>query len=171
MNIVLIGYRGCGKTSVGRLLANQLGWPFLDTDRLIEEGTGQTIRSIFADGRGEAFRDLETEVVLRIAQLDRHIISTGGGTLLRDVNARILKQTSRLVWLTAPAEILHERILGDIQRLKTRPVVDAHNGQCEIRSELAERESIYARWADCIIDTSGQSTDDLVKILRDHLAI
>lgn len=161
MNVVLIGYRGCGKTTVGRLLASRLGRPFIDTDTLIEEGAGATIRELFSDGAEEAFRDLESEVVWEVARRDHQVISTGGGVVLRESNAIALKRNGKLVWFTAPAEVLWQRILGDKSRLVNRPPVDMLRGLQIVEKALAIREPLYARWADVVVDTRGRSPDEL----------
>lgn len=161
MNVVLIGYRGCGKTTVGRLLASRLGWPFVDTDALIEEGTGATIRELFSDGAEQAFRDLESAVVEEVARRDRQVISTGGGVVLRESNPAALRRNGSLVWLTAPAEVLWRRILGDKSRLANRPPTDRARGLGIIESALAVREPLYARWADVIIDSRDRSPVEL----------
>ena len=161
MNVVLIGYRGCGKTTVGRLLASRLGWLFVDTDTLIEEGTGATIRELFSDGAEEAFRNLESEVVSEVARRDRQVISTGGGVVLRESNRVALKRNGKLVWFTAPAEVLWQRILGDRSRLVNRPAVDRVLGLKIVEAALAVREPLYARSADVVIDTRDRSPDEL----------
>jgi len=170
MNVVLIGYRGCGKTTVGRLLASRLGWPFVDTDTLIEEGTGATIRELFSDGAEQAFRDLESEVVTEVARRDHQVISTGGGVVLRESNTRALKRNGRLVWFTAPADVLWQRILNDKSRLVNRPAVDKAGGLRIVEDALAVREPLYARSADVIIDTRGRSpaelADDIMATVR-----
>jgi shikimate kinase len=161
MNLVLIGYRGCGKTTVGRLLASRLGWSFVDTDTLIEEGTGATIRELFSDGAEQAFRDLERSVVEEVARRDRQVVSTGGGVVLRESNPAALKRNGKLIWFTAPAEVLWRRILGDKSRLANRPAVDKARGLQIVETALAVREPLYARWADVVIDAQDRSPDEL----------
>ena len=161
MNVVLIGYRGCGKTTVGRLLASRLGRPFIDTDTLIEEGTGATIRELFSDGAEQAFRDLESEVVAEVARRDHQIISTGGGVVLREPNVAALQRNGKLFWLTASAESLWQRILGDQSRLANRPAVDRARGLQTVVDALAVRQPLYARSADIVLDTEGRSPEEL----------
>ena len=91
MNIVLIGYRGSGKTATGRIVAERLGWGFLDTDAIIEERSGLTIRDIYTDQAEDGFRDMESRVITECADRDWHVISTGGGAVLRPENAEALK--------------------------------------------------------------------------------
>ena len=171
MNIVLIGYRGSGKSAVGRELAGRLGWEFVDTDVLIEQRAGLTIREIFADRAEEGFRDLETRIVAEIAQRDRQVVSTGGGVLLRAENVAALKQNGRLVWLTAPAEVLWRRIIGDIRRLETRPQMDFAAGLVEVREALKQRNPVYRQVADVTVDTTDRSVANIVEriLTRVHL--
>jgi len=159
MNIVLIGYRGCGKSTAGRLLAQRLGWPFVDTDALVQHRSGRTIRAVFTDLMEGGFRVLESEVVAEVSQLDRHVISTGGGVLLRPENVTLLRRCGTLVWITAPAEVLWERILTDARRRHERPETDLAAGLEVVRQALRTRESIYRQSADVVIDGSDSSPD------------
>ena len=159
MNIVLIGYRGSGKSATGRLLAEELGWAYVDTDTLIEQRCGMTIRDLFADHAEEGFREAEGRVVAEVADLDRHVVSTGGGVVLRPDNGPALKRTGKLVWLAAPPEVLWERIKADTQRLNHRPSADPNHGLQDVRSVLRQREPLYAGWADFVVDTANQSPE------------
>src|SRR5688572_9214559 len=154
MNLVLIGYRGSGKTQVGRALSARLSWPFIDTDCLIEQRAGKTIRQIFAEHEEPAFRDLESQVITEVAQLDGQIISAGGGAVLRQSNVQALRLNAKFVWLTAPAEILWARISADVATSDNRPNLTASGGLEEIRKLLAQREPIYQQVADLTLDTA-----------------
>ncbi len=171
MNVVLIGYRGSGKSVVGRELAERLGWPFVDTDAIIQQRTGRTIREIFADQAEDGFRDLESQVVAEVADLDRHVISTGGGAVLRPENVAALKRNGRLVWLTAPPEVIWRRILGDFRRLETRPKVDLAAGLQQVREVLRDRNPLYERAADATVDTAERTINSVVEriLTRAHL--
>ncbi len=162
MNVVLIGYRGCGKSTIGRALAERLGWPFVDTDNLIQQRTGMTIREIFADGAEEGFRELEAGVIAEVARLDRHVISTGGGAVLRSENVDALRRSGKLVYLTAPPEILWKRIFDDVQRHATRLELDPSTGLQEVRNSLMERDPIYTRVSDCIVETADRPVESII---------
>lgn len=170
MNLVLIGYRGSGKTVVGGALAGRLGWSLIDTDPLIETEAGATIRSIYAEQGEDAFRDMEARVVRAVAQRDRYIISTGGGVVLRDENVEALRRNGRVVWLKAPSEVLWGRILADVQRRHSRPPLNVDNGLSQIRDALAQRDPLYARAADLIIETADQTLNQIVESLAAYVA-
>ncbi|HMD54943.1 MAG TPA: shikimate kinase [Phycisphaerae bacterium] len=161
MNIVLIGYRGSGKTSVGRLLAARLGMSFIDTDDLIVAKSGKTIRKIFEAGGEQAFRDLETAVVAEVAARDHTVIAAGGGVVLRSQNVEHLRRTGRIVWLTAPPEVLFKRIQGDQQTTATRPNLTSAGGLEEIRKLLEIRRPFYQAAAHITVDVS---LDDVERI-------
>lgn len=170
MNLVLIGYRGSGKSCVGRTLAGRLGWAFVDTDDLIQERAGMTIREIFAARSEAGFRDLESQAVAEVTQRDRHVISTGGGAVLRDENVRLLRQAGQVVYLTAPADVLWNRIYADAPRHTTRLKMDPTTGLEQIRRALLEREPIYSRVCDLTVDTTGLSVEVIADQILARLA-
>jgi shikimate kinase len=163
MNVVLIGYRGCGKSTIGRALAERLGRPFVDTDVLIQQRTGMTIREIFADKAEEGFRDLEARVIAEVARRQRQVISTGGGAVLRDENVHVLRASGKLVYLTASPEMLWKRIYDDLQRHSTRLEMDPDTGLQQVRHALMERHPIYTRVSDCIVDTTDRPVESIVR--------
>lgn len=107
-NIVLIGIMGCGKTTVAKRLSSELGWPFVDTDALIEKTYGP-IPKLFEKGEG-FFRDAESRIVSQIASLDGTIISTGGGVVLREENVKALKKNGVLIFIDRPVRLIAESI-------------------------------------------------------------
>src|SRR5690242_16900231 len=104
MNVLLIGYRGSGRSTVAAALSQLLGWPWLDADAELERRARKTIKQIFDEGGEEAFRDLESTVVDDLARRDRHIIALGGGAVLRDRNRHALAGRGPIVWLKASPE-------------------------------------------------------------------
>lgn len=171
MNVVLIGYRGAGKSAVGRGLAERLGWAFVDTDARIEQQTGLTIREIFSDHAEDGFRDIEAWVVAEAACQQHQVISTGGGAVLREANVAALKIHGRLVWLTAPPEVLWQRIVGDLRRHETRPEMDLAAGLDQVREVLRERNPIYERLADLTVKTTDRSVKAIVEQILDRLGL
>jgi shikimate kinase len=164
-NVILIGYRGCGKTSVGRLLATRLGWTLVDTDERIEAAAGRSIRDIFAQGGEAAFRRLEADAVAEVARGTRQVISVGGGAVLSEDNRRTLRAAGVRVWLTAPAEELYRRMRGDPRDARTRPALTGRGGLDEVRHLLAEREPLYAELADHVVPTGQRSVEQVVEAI------
>ena len=156
-NLYLVGYRGTGKTTVGRLLADALGRPFVDLDERIETDAGRSIAAIFADEGEAGFRDRETAALRAAVGVDS-IIATGGGVVLREGNRRLLKSTGFVVWLQALAEILWERIRADTLTAARRPNLTS-GGLGEIVELLAVRERFYREVADAVVDAGGASPE------------
>lgn len=156
-NIVLIGYRGTGKTSVARELAARLGWPWYDADEEIERVAGKSIAEIFATAGEAAFRDWETQVIKQLSANRGAILATGGGAILRDANCKALKRHGRFVWLRATAETIHERLRDDATTAARRPSLTGLSELDEIRALLAKRQPIYATLAELTIDTESKS--------------
>jgi len=143
MNLVLIGYRCTGKTTVGRILAEKLGWPLVDTDTLIQERAGKSIKDIVAAGGWPEFRRLERETIADVAAQDRRVISAGGGAILDEVNRKALRAGGRVVLLTAAPEMIWQRMKADPRTLAERPNLTDSGGIAEVRNVLAEREAAY----------------------------
>jgi shikimate kinase len=162
MNIVLIGYRGTGKSTVGRLLAARLGRELVSTDAEIVKRAQRTIPEIVAQKGWEYFRDLESDICGELAIRDQLVIDTGGGTILRAQNVSALKKNGTLFWLTASVETIVKRIGDDDQRPSltgTKSFVD------EIQDVLRERTPKYQAAADHVVMTDDQSFDQLIETL------
>jgi shikimate kinase len=150
MRIFLIGYRGTGKSTVARLLAAKLGLEAIDADHELERRAGKTIRRIFAEDGELAFRDLESALLAEFGERDDVVIATGGGVVLRPENRAILR-TGRVVWLTAPAEVLWRRMCSDESTRERRPDL-AQGGLAEVEAMLRVREPLYRECAEMIVD-------------------
>jgi shikimate kinase len=162
MNIVLIGYRGTGKSTVGRLLAARLGRELVSTDAEIVKRAQRTIPEIVAQQGWDYFRDLESDICRELASRDQLVIDTGGGAILRAQNVEVLKKDGTLFWLTASVETIAKRIGGDNQRPSltgTKSFID------EIQDVLPERTPKYRAAADHIITTDDRSINQLVETL------
>ncbi len=158
MNLVLIGYRGTGKSTVAQLLATQLGWKTVSTDAQIVENTGQTIPDIVANNGWDHFRSLETEVCLMLKAQDRLVIDTGGGIILRPANMEALKPNGLVFWLTATVATITRRISDDTQR----PALTAGKTFLEeIQEVLTERSPKYQAAADHVIATDDRSPEEV----------
>jgi shikimate kinase len=166
MNVVLIGYRGTGKSTIGKLIAACLGRPIISTDREIVRRTGSSIPDIVAAHGWDYFRDLESEVCQEVAGRDNLVIDTGGGAILRQNNVDVLKRNGRLIWLTASVETIATRIGGDTQR----PSLTGTKSHVEeIREVLSERAPKYQAAADLTIATDNRSIDELVATILQQL--
>ncbi len=113
MNIVLIGFRGTGKSTVGKLLANRLKRDFIDTDEYIVSTTEKTIKDIFEEEGEEGFRKIETNAIAKLSKMSNKIIAAGGGVVLKKENVENLKSNGFLILLEATPEIIHKRITQD----------------------------------------------------------
>lgn len=164
MNVVLIGYRGTGKSTVGKIVAARLGRIPVSTDAEIVKRAGQNIPDIVAKHGWDYFRDLESQVCKEVAVQDGLVIDTGGGAILRPENVEALKNSGKLFWLTASVETITKRIGRDTQRPSltgTKSFVD------EIQEILRERTPKYESAADHVITTDGRS---IVQIADEILA-
>ena len=167
MNIVLIGYRGTGKSVVGKILAAQLGRRLVSTDEEIIRRAGKSIPDIVAAHGWEYFRDLETAVCQDLAGRDNLVIDTGGGAILRQENVKVLKNNGRLFWLTASVETIAARIGGDSQRPS---LTGTKSHVVEIRDVLSERTPKYQAAADQSIATDGRSVEELASTILTHMS-
>ncbi|MGB2755162.1 MAG: shikimate kinase [Phycisphaerae bacterium] len=143
MNLVLIGYRCTGKTTIGEILAEKLGWPLVDTDTLVQDRAGRSIQAIVEDGGWADFRRRERETIADVAARDRQVISAGGGAVLDEANARALRAGGRVVLLTASPETIWDRMQADPKTAAERPNLTDSGGIAEIRNLLEERRPKY----------------------------
>ena len=170
MKIYLIGYRGSGKTTVGRLLAEQLQWAFVDTDSEIANVTGTEIRDLFETRGEEEFRRLETAAVENTSQLTQTVISLGGGACQRQTNRDVINRPGGVaVWLTGDAETLWQRISSDQCSEEQRPNLTDLEGLQEVKQLLDQRHENYAACADYKIDTRELPPDQIAAKIADWL--
>jgi shikimate kinase len=155
MNLVLIGYRGTGKSTVAQCLARELAWDWVDSDVEVELRAGQSIAAIFADKGQEAFRDLEQIVLAELMPRPKVAIAAGGGVVVRSHNRQLLRLCRHVVWLTARIDTIAERIAADRTTAARRPNL-VGGGEAEIRQLLAERTPLYRQCA-----TLEVATDEL----------
>jgi shikimate kinase len=163
--IFLTGFMATGKSAVGRLLAERLARPFVDTDAEIERETGETIPEIFRERGESAFRVLENAILERAAKIDRAIVATGGGAPTSPENRRRMREAGTIVRLIADPEAVLARI-GDAD---DRPLLaGAQDRRARIRELLASREASYAD-ADRTIDTTGLTPHAVVERILDSM--
>jgi shikimate kinase len=165
MNLILIGYRATGKSSVGRLLSDRLQWPFVDTDDLIEAEAGQTIPEIVASKGWDYFRELEKTVIKRVSAISRLIIATGGGVVMDPENTARLRSTGFLVWLQADVDAIQVRLAGD----DFRPPLEGADSSVEVAGILKKRRPFYSQAAHTTIDTTKIAPESVVEKIFKYL--
>ncbi len=154
--IILIGFMGSGKSSVGRSLAQKTKWPRYDTDEMIEAAAGLSIAEIFSERGEEYFRGMETDVLKRLATQSA-IVVTGGGVVLRNENLLMLRRLGTIVYLKSDEEIMFERV----SQSENRPLLRTENPRASFHELLRIRTPIYDSVADIVVDTSALSPTEI----------
>ncbi len=167
--VSLVGYRGTGKSSVGKILARRLGRSFADSDAELEARVGRTVASLFAEDGEPRFRDLEEQLIVDlVSNSPGLILATGGGAILRSRVCDALRAHGLVIWLTAPAEELARRIMADRRGLAARPSLTAAGTLGEIQDVLETRTPFYRAVAHLTIDTVGKSAGQVVESIMQH---
>ncbi len=157
--IILIGYRGSGKTTVGRLLAERLSWEFADADDLIESHAGCSIAAIFKAEGEPGFRDREAAALRELCARDRLVLATGGGAVLRPTNRELLRVAGFVAWLITSPEVAWQRLQIDPATAERRPNLTAIGGIDEVRTLIAAREPLYRELAHFAVNTDTPSPE------------
>lgn len=165
--LALVGLRGSGKSTVGRILARRLGRPFVDADVELEARAGRPIREIFAEQGEPAFRDWEERVLADLMTRDRLILATGGGVVLRESNRRILRRFGFVVWLSADPAILARRLSSSPRELADRPALTAAGTLAELATVLEARAPLYREVADAVVETGTLSSAEVADAILD----
>ena len=163
--VVLTGMMGAGKTEVGEMLADQLGYEFVDTDQLIEKKENKKITDIFKEKGEEGLRDIESQVIQDLEGSKSKVISVGGGAVIRKENRILLQGLGHVVYLKASARELYYRLKNDT----TRPLLQVDDPLKEFERLLEERSIPYAQ-SDITIDTEEIGVDEVVDKLIDEMA-
>jgi shikimate kinase len=167
--VFLIGYRGAGKSTVARLLAERIGWNWMDTDDAIEASSqGKTIREIFTLEGEDGFRKIESKLLWEICQSKHCVVATGGGMVLAEVNRTLMRTAGRVVWLQADAATLWKRMESDATTLERRPPL-AGGGLSEVEQVLLAREPLYRECAHCLVSTEDRSPMEVMDDVLAHL--
>jgi shikimate kinase len=169
MKVILIGYRGVGKTTVGNLLAALLKVPFYDSDSVVEDIVSAPVKNIIAHQGWELFRQKETEAIQLLSRKDDCVIGTGGGVVLKKENLSLLKKMGKIIWLNPPLQDIVDRLQEDAQNGKTRPQFTKGNLLQESIAMLQERIPLYKKAADFMIDTAGKSVQQIAGEIAKHL--
>ena len=166
----LVGPMGVGKTTIGKLLAEELSNNFIDSDREIEARTGADIPWIFDVEGEEGFRQREARILQELCELDKIVLATGGGIVLREENRRALSSSGFVVYLTASLDLLVERTSKD----KKRPLLQQGNPRDVLRTTLEKRDGLYREIADMVISTDRENprqiTEEIVKAFRNQVS-
>jgi len=166
VNLVLVGYRGSGKSTIGAILAKQLGWSFIDVDILIAQHSGRTIAELFAEEGESGFRKRERDACQSLRRSKRTVIALGGGALNEPENRTLVRRLGKVVWLRAPAAILWARISQDAKSADDRPDLTSTGGLPEVEAMLEEREPLYRRVAHHMVDTFPGAPDDIAAAIE-----
>lgn len=166
MNLVLIGYRGTGKTSIAEELASRLDWPVIYTDDLICRHAGLTIPEIVDKFGWDRFRDMESLIVKEASSGDRRIIDTGGGAVLRLDNLDALKRNGVLVWLRADVGTIQKRVSADKGR---PPLTVGKSAVDEVEDVLRQRNPVYEKASDFQVDTDDKTIGEICDIILEWL--
>ena len=159
-HLVLVGMMGVGKSTVGRIVAAELDRPLFDSDQMIEERTGRTVREIWSTDGEAAFRALETDTLLEaLAEPEESVIAAAGGVVLSDRNREVLQGVdAHVVWLLADIEVLVDRVRGGAHR----PLLD-DDPEGTLRRMFVDRAPLYQEVADAIVSVDHRSPNDVAK--------
>lgn len=165
MNIYLIGYRCTGKSTVGRSLATQLAWPFIDADEELVKKYNQTISDIVAGEGWASFREKEKTILKSLSRLDHHIIATGGGVVMDADNVRMMRNSGMVIWLQAAVATIEKRMAGDAKTADQRPALTGVALKQEIEKTLEERQALYQQAMDTTVQTDALTIEEICRII------
>jgi shikimate kinase len=165
--LVLVGMPGSGKSTVGRQLSRRLLLPFFDSDHLIEQRLGCSIRDYFAREGEAAFRDVEQQVIADIASGPTCVLATGGGAVLREANREALRAHGQVIYLRSSPEELFRRLRHDTQR----PLLQVDDPLAKLRTLYAERDPLYRDTAHFHVETGRPSVPTLVNMILMQLEL
>jgi shikimate kinase len=164
--LALVGYRGTGKSTVGRLLAGMMNRRFVDVDLEIEGRSGRSIAAMFAAIGEAAFRDWEERTLAELFELyPEAVVATGGGSVMRENNRVRMRAFGTVVWLTAEPDELGRRLKADERGEEARPALTSRGVIAEITHVLRERAPIYEALADVVIETGGRSPEEVASAI------
>lgn len=163
-NIILIGFMGSGKTSIGKRISLRKKWEFIDMDDFIEKREGMTINEIFSEKGESYFRELEKELCTRFREPKSKVIATGGGVIKSEENMASLKKGGVVIYLKSSPETIAYNLRND----DTRPLLKCDDKLGKIRQLLGEREPVYNKYADIIIDVSKLNMEETLNKLTEE---
>ncbi len=169
MNVILIGYRASGKSTVGLLLSERLQVSFVDTDQLIEETAGLSIKELVAFEGWESFREKETAAIASLRGVNACVVATGGGAILSVANRDLLKNSGALIYLKTPWPDIIDRLKRDTRESQSRPQLTSENLVAETIAVLNERIPLYESVADFTVDTRDKSVVRVTNDIYEYL--
>ncbi len=173
-NIVLVGYRGTGKSSVGKRLADVLGMVFVDMDQVLVIEAGCDITRIVRERGWAYFRGLEKDLLARLSRQTGQVVATGGGVVLDEKNRTLIQGMGRVIWLKAEVDEIVLRLTRDTEGAVQRPAFSDHDLRDETIAILKDRSPFYARVSDSCLNTSsmtvGECVDEILCILHKERA-
>lgn len=164
-NIILCGFMGCGKSTIGRILSKRAGLEFVDMDLYIQDKAGMTVSEIFEKYGEERFREMETEACRELAERENLVIAAGGGTLAFQRNIDILKSSGRIIFI----DVSYENLCIRLRRDTRRPLLQVENRDERIKELLEKRLPIYRGAASVIMNgnfTSGVVASNIMSVIR-----
>ena len=164
MNIILIGFMGAGKTTIGRRLSKMLDLSFIDTDNEIEDEQGCSVDEIFKYGGEECFRDIESRMLQNLKKVKDSVIATGGGIVLREKNRKILLSLGKIVYLKVSQNVLLQRLEND----RNRPLLRNKNPEIVLKNMFEERSLLYEQ-AECIINVEKKPPKETSNLIIQKL--
>lgn len=167
MKCFLVGLPGSGKSTIGRQLGRKLGLPCVDSDQVLESRLGCSIREFFEREGEERFRDIEAQVIDELTENHRGIVSTGGGSVLREENRRRLKARGKVVYLHSSPEEVYRRVRHD----KSRPLLQVSDPMARLRELYKARDPLYREAAHFVIETGRPSVVTLVNMIMMQLEL
>ncbi len=165
MNLYLVGYRCTGKSSVGRIVSDALGWVFVDMDNELQAEEGRDVQQIVQDQGWEYFRKSETNLVQRLSRGSKQVIATGGGVVTNPGNVTLMHGSGKVVWLHASPNTIAQRMAADQTTGGQRPPLRGRDSIGEIEDILAERMPLYKQAMHFRVDTDGLSPEGVAELV------
>lgn len=165
MNIFLIGYRCSGKTSVGRQLAHDMHWAFLDTDQILIQNMGMDIAHMVEQRGWQQFREMERNVIKEVSKGDAQVVATGGGAVLDEENVATMRDAGIVVWLRIKPKTVESRMSNDPLNDQLRPSLTGEPLLEEIRETMVQREPYYRKAMDFFVETDVLGIKEISNII------
>jgi len=167
--IILTGYRATGKSSIGKILADLLGFGFIDTDETIEKRQGETIVEMVDRGGWDLFRRKEQDMILELVPSRNKVIATGGGSVMHEKAWAKLRTNALVVWLTADVKTICQRLAADSETDDQRPALTEMGTMDEIAMVLSQRQPLYEKSSDLTVNTEGKTPEEVAEVILNKL--